>query len=221
MTIPKPTVEDQRKLHAEVTQIMQQRFALTTTAVAAFGVMLAWALPRVDSASPAKDSPLKDLPLMVYGVSIALVLVLAVIYFLHSRLRHYARLLTVYLAKSDSSVWEKQWREFRNPKFNRKYVGYTVPQTWVFRVLGFLATLYPLLVAVATRLAFSLAALAISSSFGISFLIWSFVVPAGERKRDLERGYEEDWDDTFKELYGLTEKEILAAPTSSVDAPKA
>ena len=49
-----PSTED-RKLHSEVNQIVNQRFQLATIAITIFGVVVAWLLPRQ---TPVAGTPL-------------------------------------------------------------------------------------------------------------------------------------------------------------------
>jgi hypothetical protein len=57
MPLLPPSPEDQRKIHAEITQIVNQRLQLTTFAITLFGVIGAWLIPK---SSPPKGSDLGD-----------------------------------------------------------------------------------------------------------------------------------------------------------------
>lgn len=129
-----PTNEDVRKLHQEVNQIWQQRFLVTTLAVTVFGVMIGLSVPRTQ---PDAGSPVGAFP---YVVSISLNLVLLSLVLLHASLKRYARFLTTYLLVSGISKWESDIEGYRKRYW---YLGYTLPQTFVFVLLGAFATLYP------------------------------------------------------------------------------
>jgi hypothetical protein len=46
MPLQGPSQEDERKLHNEINQIVNQRFILTTLALTLFGVLIAWMVPK-------------------------------------------------------------------------------------------------------------------------------------------------------------------------------
>lgn len=146
--MPSISKEDTSKLHAEVNQIMQQRFALATFAVGIFGAMLAWGLP----VKPIKGATIDSIS---YLVSCTLNAVLAGLFILHLFLKLYARVLTTYLSviksllkdapNSNTTDWETDWGMWRKEGYT--YFGYTWPQVGVFVILVLMSTLYPVAVA--------------------------------------------------------------------------
>ena len=131
-----PNAEDQRKLHAEVNQIVNQRFLLSTLAVTLFGGIAAWGLPR----SPVPSDTDLGLP---YIAAIILMFVLSMLYAASYDMRHYLRLLTTYLEIAGDSNWERHWANYRD---EYRYLGYTRVQSAFFAILGILTLTYPILV---------------------------------------------------------------------------
>src|SRR4051812_15180386 len=105
--LAKATEEDLRKLHTEVTQIMHQRFLVTTVAITTFALMAAWSINRFPP--PPGQHP-GALPFIA---SICLNVILGALAFLYYCLKAYARVLTTYLAESNGSAWEKDWKTYR------------------------------------------------------------------------------------------------------------
>ena len=132
--LKKPTIEDQRKLHAEVNQLVHQRFQLTTLAITVFGVIGAWLLPRTP---PQPGDPVGP---FTFAGSILLLVLLFVI-FLYGRLHMcMLRVISTYLIVTEASTWEQDWLDYRH---NFVYLGYTRPQSIIFATLGILAIFFP------------------------------------------------------------------------------
>ena len=131
-----PDSEDQRKLHAEVNQIVNQRFLLSTLAVTLYGAIAAWGLPR----SPIPSDTDLGLP---YIAAIILIFVLSMLYAASYDMRSYLRLLTTYLEIAGDSKWERHWAKYRD---ENSYFGYTAVQSAFFAILGILTLAYPILV---------------------------------------------------------------------------
>jgi len=127
--------EDQRKLHAEINQIINQRFLLTTLAVTVFGIIAAWLLPK------ERPQPGTSVGLFTYAGSILLITLLFVLFFFLHRLRAMSKTLAAYLVVTKQSRWEQDWAEYRK----KGYFGYTEVQAIVFPVLGGLAAAIPFL----------------------------------------------------------------------------
>ena len=132
MNIP---IEDQRKIHAEINQIVNQRFLLTTLAVSIFGAFAAFAVPK-QGGTPASDLGL------AYTAAMLLFAVFGLLYFASHSLRGYLRVLTTYLAASKSSTWERHWETYRKGG----HFAYTKTQALFFAVLGALVAAYPFMV---------------------------------------------------------------------------
>ncbi len=140
MPLKGPNPEDTRKLHAEINQIVNQRFLLTTLAITVFGVMAAWLIPKTT------PSPKSDVGLFTIAGSTLLTFLLGALYlFNHFFLKGMLRLYTSYLLVTESSGWESDWETYRN---NFKgYLGYTKGQAFVFLLLGVISTVFPFLIA--------------------------------------------------------------------------
>jgi hypothetical protein len=137
MALLGPTQEDLRKIHAEVNQLVNQRFLLTTLAITVFGVVIALLVPRTP---PTQDGMLGGFVLLLA----ALLSVLLFALFLLSHLyKGMIRVFTTYLKVTGASNWEKDWGSFRQSP----YLGYTKPQTLVFLILNLLTIAYPFLMA--------------------------------------------------------------------------
>jgi hypothetical protein len=130
---PKAVAEnDIRKLHAEVTQIVQQRFYLTTIAIVSFGTISGWATsPLVSGKSIA--------PGFAWIVEGFLIFVLLGLYLYSTLLLGMMRILTTYINEKYDSPWEKEWLEFRHQNGSGRYKGYSEAITFVFQILGVLS----------------------------------------------------------------------------------
>lgn len=137
MPLKSPSPEDLRKIHAEITQIVNQRFLITTFAITVFGIIGAWLIPKN---TPAVGS---DLGLFTFAGSILLTLLLFALYLFSHFLRGMLRIFTSYLLVTETSAWEYDWKRYRGVK----YLGYTKAQTIVFLVLGVLSTIFPIVIA--------------------------------------------------------------------------
>lgn len=126
-----PTTEDVRKIHAEVNQLVQQRFSLTTLAITVYGLVTAWLIPRQH---PDAGATLDGFTILG---SILLLMLLFLLYLTGHLLVGMIRVLTIYLAETGASGWEKDFASFRA---GSDYWGYTKPHTIVFMILGLLAT---------------------------------------------------------------------------------
>jgi len=135
--LSKPTPEDIKKIHAEVNQIVNQRFLLITIAITVFGVVTAWIVPRTPPA------PGSDVGGFVFVITMVLSTLLFSLFLLGHLLKGMLRVFTTYLAVTDSSNWEKDWKQFRQSP----YLAYTKPQTIVFLILNALATGFPCILA--------------------------------------------------------------------------
>jgi hypothetical protein len=135
MTLKGPTPEDVHKIHAEVNQLVNQRFTLTTLAVTVFIAGLALLLPR-DSSSVGTE-----VGIYRYSLSILLLLFLLLLFYLAHRLTYVLRTLTTYLDVSGVSGWESDWREYRGRY--PWYIDYPQSQSIVFLGLGIIAGCFP------------------------------------------------------------------------------
>jgi len=133
MSLKSPCAEDLRKVHAEITQIVNQRFLITTFAITVFGLIVAWLIPKN---TPPVGS---DLGLFTFAGSILLILLLLGLYWYSHSLKGMLRIFTSYLLVTEASAWEYDWERYRRTK----YFGFTKAQTSIFLLLGILATSFP------------------------------------------------------------------------------
>ena len=120
--------EDERKIHAEVTQIAQQRFVLTTVAITMLGVAGGWGLSR-DSHG--------DLGPPVFWSTALLNVVLCALFLYSLSLLNMLRTLTVYL-ELNGSAWEGHWQRYNS---GHGVWAYTRSQGAVFFALIFVSSL--------------------------------------------------------------------------------
>jgi hypothetical protein len=137
MALSGPNEQDVRKIHAEVTQLVHERFLLTTVAIIAFGVVSAWFVSKV---GPTSGDALGG---FAFAASILLTSLLFVLYVFSHLLKNVLKVFTTYLIVTGASGWEQDAKRFRDPE--RAYLGYTGPQTLVFLFLTAVATGFPLL----------------------------------------------------------------------------
>lgn len=136
MVLLGPTKEDQHKIHAEVNQIVNQRFFITTLAITIFAGMVAWLIPKQ---APCPETAIGT---FTFIASILITIVLFALFLLTHHLTRMLRLFTTYLDVTDTSQWEKDWVNYRN-RF--RYFGYTKAQTIIFILLGIMSTGFPFL----------------------------------------------------------------------------
>lgn len=129
-----PNPEDLRKLHAEVNQITNQRFLVTTSALALFGVVGGWLIPRSQVEASGRVSDFTCL------MCAALILFLLILFWYSQQLKRMLRVITTYLDVFGDSAWEQHWAAFRA---KQRHFAYTKAQAIVFLVLGGLALVYP------------------------------------------------------------------------------
>jgi hypothetical protein len=161
-TSPKPQAldsEDRRKLHAEINQIANQRFLLSTAGVTVFGVALTWLVP--------KDVPAQSFMRTAYAVSTLLTSLLLVLFWLSHRFRLLLRTYSTYLIVRKASLWELDWQKFRQEGYP---FFYTRSHAALFLLLGLFTGLAPLAIAKLH----SLCALEPMAGFTISMIATGF-----------------------------------------------
>ncbi|QQR75980.1 MAG: hypothetical protein IPJ17_10550 [Holophagales bacterium] len=134
MPIERPKPEDQRKLHAEVNQLVNQRFLLTTLSITLFGALTAWQIP---GQTPTATEPLGAFRFVVAWLT---VVVLFLLFFLANRLGAAIRTISTYLVVTSASDWERDIERLRQ---SGGHIGYTKPQAVVFLTLGVLSSAFP------------------------------------------------------------------------------
>ena len=139
---------DVHKLHAEVNQIVQQCFTLTTLAILGTGTICGWLFFGINN----QTIRISYIFLMSALLIFCFVFVLfAYFIILLGRLR----IFTSYLVVHGYSPWERDWKAFRayEKKYKKKeYIGYTKGGKLIFGVLFLVAFFIPLLLAVFSRL---------------------------------------------------------------------
>jgi hypothetical protein len=137
MPLKGPEQDDIRKLGNEITQIVHQRFLVTTTAITIFGAAIAWMLPQVPRNVGDPVGP------VIFALAVLLEVLLFALYLWNHILKIVLRTFTTYLMVTGKSPWESDWEQYRNR--NRKHFGYTKAQTLIFVVLEFMACGFPFL----------------------------------------------------------------------------
>jgi hypothetical protein len=103
--MPKPTnipAEVIRSRFEEMKQLRNQQFLLGTVAITFFGVYAGLFMPKAANANA---------PVEVYRWSTVAVLFVLCILFMWARLlRHLIDVISMWLAETDSSVWDQQYR---------------------------------------------------------------------------------------------------------------
>ena len=142
MPLKKPNSEDVIKINSEITQIVNQRFLITTTAITVFGVMIAWMFPK---SAPNPGDSVGSGTFLLSGL---LLVVLFMLYLSSHFLKRTLRFFTTYLIVTDSSNWEVAWRSFRE----KGHFAYTKDQTVLFLILNLIASAFPFIFAAVSSL---------------------------------------------------------------------
>jgi hypothetical protein len=124
MPLLEPKEEDVRKLHAEINQIGNQRFIVTTLALTFFAALLAIMIPKSQPWPEAN---------FFFAISILLSIALFGLYLWSHLLKNTMRILTCYLEVTGKSSWEADWKKYRD-KHNPS--AHTKPQTLMFLTLN-------------------------------------------------------------------------------------
>jgi hypothetical protein len=136
--------EDQRKLHAEVNQILNQRFLVTTAAITVFGVFTSLIIPK--DPSPQNVAILGRL---VFAGAAFLQLFLLLLFAWNRSLANLQSNIAIYLVVNRASKWEVDWRKF-HPQRGVLTTG--LIQHGVFLALGVLTVLLPIVISMACSL---------------------------------------------------------------------
>jgi len=141
-----PNADDLRKLHAEATQIVNQKFLITTAAITVFGVLSAQMLSSQANlpgpgAGVGTGGAARQMMLGWAGFlgPALLNVVLLVLLFYSTILAGMLRVITTYLVETGASAWEGDWALYRRGG----HLGYTRAQAVVFLVLSLVAGCYP------------------------------------------------------------------------------
>jgi uncharacterized protein YacL len=134
MSLKGPKTQDVTKLHAEINQIGNQRFIVTTLALTIFGVLITAMVTSATSPRPATS----------FTISIILSILLFGLYLWSWFLKNTMRILTTYLAVTEQSSWELDWVKYRN---HYSHFAHTGPQTFIFLLLNLIGFVFPFLIA--------------------------------------------------------------------------
>lgn len=132
--------EDKRKLHAEVNQLVNQRFVVTTTAISISGLVAGWMVTRNGPSQTMFSS------VAMTVASTVMVVVLFFLAVLNYKASQMLRVLTCYLLAREASMWERDWKAYRDRPLD--YPGYTKPYAVMFGVLFALGGILPLISAI-------------------------------------------------------------------------
>jgi hypothetical protein len=137
MPLRGPNGPDEAKLHAEINQIGNQRFVLTTLAITLFGALITFMVPKTT------PSAVTGIDIFPFTISVILSVLLFGVYLWCHFLKNMMRILTSYLAETKKSSWELDWIEFRR----EPYYAHTKPQTIIFLLLNAIGAAFPFLLA--------------------------------------------------------------------------
>ena len=138
MALQGPTCDDVRKIQAEINQLVNQRFLLTTIAITAFGVVTGMLVPRTP---PLAGSPEGG---FIFVMSTILSILLFSLFLLSHFYKGMSRVYSMYLVVTEKSTWEADWKKYRKDR----YLGYTKPRTIIFLMLNALTTAFPTLLSI-------------------------------------------------------------------------
>lgn len=151
MALRGPNPDDLRKLAAEATQIVNQKFLITTAAITVFGLISTQVVSNQFMADAAAGRAMHGglrspdaLGWPAFFGSILLNLILLVLWFYSAILAGMLRVITTYLLETGASAWEIDWAAYRR----LGHLGYTRAQALVFSFLSAAAAAYPFAFAV-------------------------------------------------------------------------
>ncbi len=143
MPLHGPKEEDLRKLHSEASQIVNQKFLITTATITVWGFLAAQLLSSQANMPVFSGSheALATHPLGWAGYfgPILLNLVVLVMFFYSTILAGMLRVITTYLLETGRSGWEADWARYRR----LGHLGYTRAQSVVFLFLAAVASAFP------------------------------------------------------------------------------
>jgi hypothetical protein len=166
--------EDQRKLHAELNQIINQRFLLTTTAITVFGAFSAFMIPKTPISSPAEVGHI------LVGGTVYLLIFYLLLFSWNRMLLSLQEVISVYLELRGPSQWEADFRRF----VGLRPVGLRI-QGWVFLVLGILSVSWPFAIATSLGVSFETPWLILLATFATLYFLVTYFI--GFRNRNQGR----------------------------------
>ena len=138
------STEDQRKLYAEINQLLNQRFLLTTTAITVFGAFSTFMIPKdLNQGSTIVGH-------IILGGTGYLLLFLLLLFLWNQFLANLQLTLACYLILKHESEWEKDWEKYNHKAPLSTKLRSTIPvDIIVFSILGALSTFWPFAIAIA------------------------------------------------------------------------
>lgn len=138
------STEDQRKLYAEINQILNQRFLLTTTAITVFGIFSTFMIP--------KDLNQSNIVIghVIFGGTGYLLLFILLLFLWSQILSNLQSTLAWYLILKHESEWEKDLRKyFQTVPLLMRLRSVAPIDLIIFYAIGALSTCWPFAVSIA------------------------------------------------------------------------
>lgn len=185
--LPKLDSEDIRKLHAEINQLVNQRFTINTTAIAFFGVGNGWLLQKGAAGS-------------VWFSWLGFLVILLILSCLHLYSIYLGKILrtfSTYLVARNVGLWETEWEAFRE---KWRYFSYTRASRYLFAVLGGLSFGLALMISELSNLTVPVTSIAFGTVVLAAYLALNFL---GERAMGgaSEKDLVDQWRATLVHLH--------------------
>lgn len=171
-------LEDRRKLHAEVNQLLNHRFLLTTLAITVFGVFSSWMIPR--NPSHRDQAALSKL---LFAGAVFLHLFLLLLFLWNRFLANLQSNVSIYLVLTKASKWEADWKKVQSMKGIRSTAQI---QTTVFLALGIFTLLWPFVISMACDLPLKCGWVLFEVIVAVIYpiLVWGFGIKQWKRDED-------------------------------------
>ena len=189
MSLIGPKPGDITKIHAEINQINNQRFLLTTAAITVFGVMITIIMSKPLPTSGSNLDP------FVFIGSVLLLSVLMVLYIYNYILQRIVKVYTTYLIVTGVSSFEQDWRFFRLDRGRNFSSIYIRTYSSVFLLLGMITLIYPFLVSLVYGLYMGISlGLVFHLSFAFLYFLVIGLVCICKRFSNHEETFLENWE---------------------------
>lgn len=178
-----PTPQDLDKLQKEATQIVHQKFLLTTAAITVFAVLSSSLI------GSQMGAPTSSLGWQAFLAPILLNSTLLALFFASTILSGMLRVITAYLAETKASHWELDWHAYRR----LGHIGYTRAYAVVYLYLALASSSYPFVFALIREVELK-PKMGLIAHVAISGLTIASIVAQGLLGRpDLEANPEQKW----------------------------
>ncbi len=181
-------IEDLRKIHAEVNQIVNQRFNLTTLSLVVLGAFSGLLTPTL--VQPTLSASQKVL--LSEAVSVIEMTVFALLLWYFSTLSGMLRVFTTYLRSRKFSIWEADWAQYRE-NYHRYYHAYETSGVVILGLCGIVAWIYPGLLVWLLFPSDDLGAAAFAGATTILVIHLVLMARSAIPPRKLERELMENW----------------------------